>query len=578
MAEQISALTLKIKANGKEFLNPGMISFSLTHQANTISFCELSLYDGDVSKQDFKISSEGDFAPGNEVEIEIGHSVETKPIFKGIIVRQLLKSRKYGGSSITLEIKHEAVKMSHIRNARHFLEQHDGAIMEQLIKDHGLQAAVEGEFEPEHERMVQYKLSDWDFLVMRAEANGRLVYTEVDKIVVAAPKVLSEKDAIKATYGVDIYEFEAEAESRDQRKSLASIAWDHTSQELHEQVAKAPEKGIEAGSPAAEKLAEGLDEEEEKLRHPGDLPDAELKAWSEATLLRSRLSKVRGRVQLQGSDDLKPGGTLNLQGISTGFNGPAFISAVRHSIQDGHWLTDVELGLSAECFVNQQTGVVEAPVSGLLGPMPGLQIGVVKEIKDDPAGFFRVLVKMAVIDDTEEGIWCRVAHPDAGANHGLFFQPAIGDEVVLGFLNDDPRHAIVLGSLHNKDANKPPITDNDDYFKKGVVTAEGLMLTFDDENKIIIVETPGGKKITLDEDEGVLRLEDENRNKIELSSDGIVIESGKDLILKATGDISVEGLNIEQSAQAQFKAEGSAGIEVSSSAIAVLKGSLVQIN
>ena len=40
----------------------------------------------------------------------------------------------------------------------------------------------------------------------------------------------------------------------------------------------------------------------------------------------------------------------------------------------------------------------------------------------------------------------------------------------------------------------------------------------------------------------------------------------------------MEGTNITLTANAQFKAEGSAGAELSTGAIAVLKGSLVQIN
>ena len=122
------------------------------------------------------------------------------------------------------------------------------------------------------------------------------------------------------------------------------------------------------------------------------------------------------------------------------------------------------------------------------------------------------------------------------------------------------------------------IEDNDEYKKTGIVTAEGLKLTFNDEDKSVILETPAGKIITVDEKEGLIRLEDENGNIIEMSKDGITIESGKDLKIKAAGDITVEGMNIEQSASVQFKAEGSAGIEVSSSATAVLKGALVQIN
>ncbi len=578
MSDNIKAVTIKVKANGTEYLNPRVLSFSLLHQANTISFAELVLFDGDWAKRDFQLSSQGDFAPGNEVEIEIGHSAKTEPVFKGIIVRQQIKSRKMSGTSLVLEIKHHAVKMSHLRKSKHFLEETDGSIIETLIKDHGLSPEVDSDFETEHERMIQYCVTDWDFMVMRAEANGKLVYTEGDKIVVAKPEVKETGDTPKAIFGDNIYEFEAESESRDQLKAGSAIAWDDSSQELLEGIAKAPVDVQEGGSPNAEDLADSLDEAEFKLRHSGDLPDTELKAWSNATLLRSRLSKIRARVQIDGNDAIKPGGTLILEGLSTAFNGPAFISSVRHCISDGLWLTDIELGLSPDCFASQQTGVTEAPVSGLLAPMPGLQIGVVKEIKDDPAGFFRVLVKMPIIDDVEDGIWCRVAHPNAGESHGVFFQPEVGDEVVLGFLSDDPRHAVVLGSMHNNDRNKPPIEDNDAYLKKGIVTKEGLMLTFNDDDKSVIIETPAGKKVTLDEKENVIRLEDDNRNLIEMSSDGIIIESGKDILLKATGDISVEGMNIEQSAQAQFKAEGTAGMEVSSAATAVLKGALVQIN
>ena len=49
-------------------------------------------------------------------------------------------------------------------------------------------------------------------------------------------------------------------------------------------------------------------------------------------------------------------------------------------------------------------------------------------------------------------------------------------------------------------------------------------------------------------------------------------------VIKASGDVNIEGVNVTNSANAQFKAEGSAGAEVSTGATAVLKGSIVQIN
>jgi hypothetical protein len=63
-----------------------------------------------------------------------------------------------------------------------------------------------------------------------------------------------------------------------------------------------------------------------------------------------------------------------------------------------------------------------------------------------------------------------------------------------------------------------------------------------------------------------------------MNSDGITMESYKDVIIKATGDIKMEGINIESKASAAFKAQGSASAEISSSATTTVKGSTVMIN
>ena len=82
----------------------------------------------------------------------------------------------------------------------------------------------------------------------------------------------------------------------------------------------------------------------------------------------------------------------------------------------------------------------------------------------------------------------------------------------------------------------------------------------------------------MDEDAGSIVIEDENSNILTMDSSGIAMESAGDINIKATGDVNIEGSNVNAKANIQFKAEGSAGVEVSSSATAVLKGSLVQIN
>jgi uncharacterized protein involved in type VI secretion and phage assembly len=147
----------------------------------------------------------------------------------------------------------------------------------------------------------------------------------------------------------------------------------------------------------------------------------------------------------------------------------------------------------------------------------------------------------------------------------------------VGFLNGNPNDPIILGML-NSSAKPAPIEPTEDNHEKGLVTRSEMKFIFDDDKKSVVIETPAGKKITVNEDAGIIQLEDENSNIVTLNADGINIESGADLTIKATGDIKLEGTNVEIAANAEFKADGGAGTSVTSSAITEIKGSLVQIN
>jgi len=57
-----------------------------------------------------------------------------------------------------------------------------------------------------------------------------------------------------------------------------------------------------------------------------------------------------------------------------------------------------------------------------------------------------------MISTSDDGIWARISTLDAGKQRGTFFRPEIGDEVIVGFLNDDPRYPVVLGMV-NSSAN-----------------------------------------------------------------------------------------------------------------------------
>jgi Rhs element Vgr protein len=241
---------------------------------------------------------------------------------------------------------------------------------------------------------------------------------------------------------------------------------------------------------------------------------------------------------------------LKLNKLSDRFNGNIFVSHIQHAISSGDWQLDVQFGLDPAWFTEKYETSIK-PASGLIQAVPGLQIGIVTQLESDPDGENRILVRMPIVSAEDQGTWARVCTLDAGNERGSFFLPEIGDEVIVGFLNGDPRKAVVLGML-NSSSKPAPLTAADDNHEKGFVTSSKMKFVFNDDKKSVTLETPAGKKITLDEDAGVIQFEDENNNSLKMDSEGITIETKGKLVLKAQQDFSVEGLNVRHESQCKL--------------------------
>ncbi len=77
---------------------------------------------------------------------------------------------------------------------------------------------------------------------------------------------------------------------------------------------------------------------------------------------------------------------------------------------------------------------------------------------NDPEGISRVQIRLLSFDGSDEQdaeIWARVAVPFAGNNRGAFFIPDVDDEVLVSFVNGDPRQPIVIGGLWSGSADVP---------------------------------------------------------------------------------------------------------------------------
>ncbi|AXB57646.1 type VI secretion system tip protein VgrG [Flavobacterium fluviale] len=566
-------VTHKLLIEGNELSGIYQVMSIVVHnEVNRIPMAQIILTDGDAAAQDFKLSNEDLLIPGKKIEIKAGYHSDEETIYKGIVVKHSIKI-KDNSSLLIVECKDEAVKLTIGRKSKYFYDVKDSDVFEEIIGTYGLQKEVESS-NYSHKELVQYNTSDWDFIVSRAQANGKLCFVENGKISIKKPD-LAFSPVETVAFGSSMLDFDAEMDARNQFAKVSSYSWNASNQELLEMEAKDPSVSLN-GNLAPSNLSDVVKLENLELRHGGNVTDTELQDWADAKLLFQQLSKVRGRVKFQGIPAVKPNTIITLEGVGDRFNGKAYITGVFHEIANGNWTVNAQFGLNPEWF--SETYNINTPsASGIIPSIKGLHIGIVTQLQDDPDGEDRILVKIPIINNEEQGIWCRVAALDAGDNRGTFFRPEIEDEVIIGFINEDPNDAIVLGMLHSS-AKPAPLKAADDNHQKGIFTRSEMKVLFDDEKKSIAIETPAGKKITLDEDKGSIVIEDENSNVITIDSAGIKMESAGDISIKAAGDVKIEGTNVNLKATAQFKAEGSAGVEMSSAATAILKGSIVQIN
>lgn len=573
-------------------------AISVNYTANRVPFAVMSILDGDVATQRFDASDMDIFSPGRDIEIQAGYHGDNKTIFKGLIVRHAVKIPKNGVSYIEVECKDKCVKLTTERKNKYFFNQTDQSIMQSILNGK-VQAQVEST-SVRHKEMVQYFVNDWDFVVMRAEANGLLVLAKEGKVNIKKPN-FNQSAKFPVVYGTGIYEFEAEMDARDQYPTVKSFTWDVADQNVRETApggsgpggalsgaassaagalsSAAAAAGLSVpGVPPNKNYTEVMGWKHYPLQHGGNFTNEEAQQWAKAQMTKSDLAKSRGRVKIDGVADIQPGDCVDLQGVGQRHSGKVYITGVVHELAQGAWFTHLQFGLSRRWHAEEYDDVAEMPAGGLVPSVHGLQTGIVTKLEDNPADKeFRVQVRLPLVNPQGTGIWTRLAAQDAGNQRGAIWRPEIGDEVVVGFFNDDPRQAVILGALHSS-KNAAPLPAKDTNHEKGWITRSDMRLIFNDDKKSITIQTPGGKKVVIDEDADKIQIADEHNNKITMNKDGIVVESAKNMTLKAAQNLNIEAANITQKAQASFKVESQGQAQLNATGDMVVKGTFVRIN
>jgi len=547
-----------------------VVSIETWHGVNKLPRARLVISDGSAADETFPISEGSTLIPGVTIAIQLGYGSSLTTVFSGVIHRHGLEFNANGPSRLVIEATDQAMAMTIARSNAIFENTTDSDVCSKLIGSvSGLTAKVTST-STQHEAIVQYYASDWDLMVTRAEASGMVVMVDAGTVTVAPPDT-SSSAVLLLTFGESLLEFRGHMDAATQISSSAiqSFAWDPGAQALV-QSSGASASVSTPGNISSSTLAGVFDVSTYLQQSSGALVQDELTAWSSAELLKSELSKIRGEARFQGSALAKQGTMVTLAGLGARFNGDAFVSAVHHRLAEGLWITTVEIGLSPNWFAATAPNVAAPGASGQLPPVNNLQSGVVKQIDSDPDGEYRVLVTLPLLQATDDGaLWARFGSFYASNGIGSNFYPEIGDEVVIAFLNGDPRYPVILGSLYSK-ANPPPYPptasggDAAPNNTKSFMTKSKLHIDFVEDAKQILVKTPGNQSVDVNDQAKSITITDMNGNSITLDESGIAIKSAKQITISA-------GTTYSESAGSSFSISATGALSVSTDATADIK-------
>lgn len=447
LKESSDPISLSIKVNGSTIKDTvEILSITVSKEVNRIATAKFRVLDGSafgVSDESFSNSEGPDFIPGNAVEIEMGYGNSRELVFAGILLsqRMIVKQTK---SYLEITCKDKAVQLTKGRFTNVYTDASDSDTFGKIAGKFGLKNDIDST-NVTFGQMVQHHCSYWDFILMRAEMNNQIVITENNQLKIKNID-LSSSPVISIQADMVVLEADLDMDAEDIVKEFNVVSWDENSQHTAS-TASGVSDSLNLGNITTQKLSEVLSGITSNLSSSASLTKEELQNIGKSAANRVVLNKIKGRIKLSGTSKVLPGNIVELKGFNQRFNGNAFVSKVIHEMEEGDWITTLFIGMSS-MFHSSLPNLEEHDAGGNLPAAKGLLIGKVAAIHGDPDANYRVKITMPSFKgDAEEYVWARMTFDYASNQCGFFFYPEIGDEVLVGFVNNDPRFPVIIGGL-----------------------------------------------------------------------------------------------------------------------------------
>ncbi len=259
----------------------------------------------------------------------------------------------------------------------------------------------------------------------------------------------------------------------------------------------------------------------------------------------------------RGNPELKAGKKVSIEGLGAPFEGKYTITSARHRF-------DPTTGYTTAITV---TGKQDRSLLGLASggsrsrqTPAGVVIAQVTDVHD-PDKLGRVKVKYPWLSADYVSGWARVVCQGAGKDRGWIALPEVGDEVLVGFEQQDFDRPVVFGGLYNGIDTMP--AGPNDLIDGGSGAINRRSLVSRKGHRIDLLDQDGSKEgIRLaTQDEKFLIFLDKTNTTITVHADGkVLIEGSQGITLDAkTSDLTMKAGSIKMNATQGVQVDGGSG-------------------
>lgn len=532
-----------------------LLSLRVINVLNQLPRGYITLNELQKGQERFPLSKSPDFQPGTHLQIKLKNYGKGSPVvlFEGMVLNNSLKESNRG-SEFQVELIHAAYRMTQQSNYRVFPPKTtDQKAVLDIVKAWttapGLPKIEKGAIKlptTPYPNLVQFNATDWDFISWRASVTGRCIAFPKGQLSIIKPAF----KAVPKLFAYDqqvLLDYEIKTDGQDFLSGVTG-----NSEMVQPGAMAKPIVGINPGLESVKlspnKVGKAMGTSKYQLWQPVPGEEKELKIFANAELARSGMSLVQGRIKIFGKLDYELGDTLLLKKFGNLPDNKVIVSGISHQFDSLGWTTEIQFGLSKEWYAEQRD-LHPKPAMNMLPPATGLQLAEVLDIKEAPDKDVRIKVRL--LNQTKPAIgklkapkdvfWARLSMFYAGPKTGAWFRPEAKSLVVLGFLNDDPRHPVILGSMYRSE-KEMPVPNAPENQKKGLVFKNDLGLTVDDKLGIITLATNlkgGAQSILLDKQKKQVIIDNGKKGTITIKDNLIDIKTTGNLKMHADGNLEI---------------------------------------